>query len=290
MMRDDASTLLRGLVLATTAALYCTACDRAPAASDGVQAPATPPDTAAAKPEVKAAPSEPAVAPTAATPSPPATPAQERAHFGAAYEARDAVVAGDLARAKTALAWLAGADYPLALPVHHRPGAAAVQAAVREGARAADLQAAAQSVAQLGAACGACHTRMNRVPQQPPAGFTELGEEGLPERMHRHGWAVERMWEGLLGPWDEAYRVGAQVIAEADPQLGAGGGKARSARLAAGLSAVRALGRQAMAMAHAPGERAAAYGELLATCAGCHAAEGVKLDREGGGDPEAPAD
>ena len=117
---------------------------------------------------------------------------------------------------------------------------------------------------------------MKQGPRPEPSGFDELTKEDLRARMHRHGWAMERMWDGLIGPWDASYQVGAEVIADAQLDLEQKEGKA----LASGLAEVRALGRQAATLQR-DGERALAYGDLIVTCAKCHKAQGIEL----GGDP-----
>ncbi|MGD8862622.1 MAG: hypothetical protein PVI30_21610 [Myxococcales bacterium] len=226
---------------------------------------------------------QPAAAPAKAQPQAPgnqgAASAEEDAkehmwgHYVAALKARDAVIGGDAEAAREPLQWLASHAYPESLPEAWLPEAANLQRIASRAAEASDGEALARAIGQLGAACGECHAAMNQGPSREPTGFDELSEEDLKTRMHRHGWAMERMWEGLVTPWDASYRVGAQVLAEGKLALEKHG---EGAKLADGLSAVRALGRQAATLE--PGdERPLAYGDLIATCADCHRAQEVKL-------------
>ena len=241
-------------------------------------------------------PAEPAVAeaPAAkAAPEPEATAGPEAkqpvsrhmwSHYLAALRARDAIIGGHPERAREPLSWLADQAYAESLPDAWRPHAVHVRRAAKRAGEGTDGETAARAIGALGAACGECHAAMGRGPAREPAGFSELGEEDLVARMHRHGWAMERMWEGLMMPWDESYRVGAQVLAEGKLELEKDVKDA--AKLRAGLETVRSLGKQAVTLQHTD-ERAALYGDLISTCAGCHQAQGVELGER---DDEAAAE
>ena len=92
------------------------------------------------------------------------------------------------------------------------------------------------------------------------------------DRMKRHMWATERLWEGIYGPSDEAWKAGAAAL-ELDPfpkkELSKGGVHALSsaARFSKHAKHVgdRKTGEQ----------RAKLYASLLATCSPCHDAMGV---------------
>jgi hypothetical protein len=87
-------------------------------------------------------------------------------------------------------------------------------------------------------------------------------------RMARHRWAADRMWEGIVGGSDEPWQAGLDVVAAA-PLDGSELGPARApfGRKLQQL-AQQARGRRS---GEAPPDRATAYGEILSTCAGCHA-------------------
>ena len=87
--------------------------------------------------------------------------------------------------------------------------------------------------------------------------------------MARHLWATDRLWEGIVGGADDAWRAGLDVLSttplpasELPKEQSTFGRKlqrlAEQARL-----------RQATDTAQ---DRARSYGEILVTCSGCHAA------------------
>lgn len=120
--------------------------------------------------------------------------------------------------------------------------------------------------ARVVAACAACHTASKRpvaLPAPPPIPPDRATAEA---RMARHVWATDRMWEGLIAPAEDRWRLGLQVLAENPlpfsplteaPLLGDRLRELARRQLAPGAS------REAAA-------RAGAYGEMLVTCAACH--------------------
>jgi hypothetical protein len=92
-----------------------------------------------------------------------------------------------------------------------------------------------------------------------------------------HKWATERLWEGVTGPWENAWMRGAdsltnlQDFGEASPDL------VVSAELQRRWSELREIGMKAK-FADALSERAAIYGQLLATCGECHQLSGVTIE------------
>jgi hypothetical protein len=238
-------------------------------------------------------PVEPAPAPVEAAPPPPAeapaAPAAEtkdaplpglhgdayvRAlmndHFIITKLARDAVIAGDIEAARGPVAALADYEYASELPAGWRPHLDRLQDAARQTVSAGDLTGAARGVATMAKVCGDCHLE--------ESGKAELGassepitgrSDSLHERMGRHILALDRMWVGLTGPSDDAWRDGAKVLLHAPAKM-RGTSTELSADFQASLREVRALGRSAEA-AKSGEQRAEVYGQLLATCAHCHA-------------------
>src|SRR5690606_33945669 len=81
-------------------------------------------------------------------------------------------------------------------------------------------------------------------------------------QMARHQWAVDRLWESLIGASDEHWRAGLYVMATAHfpgtdkPEL---------------ATRLQELARAALDMPDTSLDtRGARYAELLVTCAGCH--------------------
>lgn len=229
----------------------------------------------AAEPEPAPA-AEPAPAPSGIPPAP--EPSEFLAehmkdHFGAALQARDAVIRGEQQGAYGALVWLAQRNYAGIVPAEWSESVKAMQAAAAVARDTDNLRVQAAAVANLAGRCADCHRARQARLELAAAGFEEELEpnptEPLKARMHRHLWAAERMWEGLIADEPARYAVGAAVLADARPAAGA------DPKLAAQLQAVRELGTRAQ-QAATPQARANAYAEFLARCASCHTERAVK--------------
>lgn len=92
-----------------------------------------------------------------------------------------------------------------------------------------------------------------------------------------HKWATERMWEGVTGPWDNAWERGAdslamlQIFGEAMPEMVLTDELRRRER------ELREIGEEAKT-ATTLDERAALYGRLVATCGECHQLVGLTFE------------
>lgn len=200
-----------------------------------------------------------------------ATPSHMLAHFNQVVEIRDAVVSGDVDATRPPARWLANhqfkaEEYPM-------PQAQEALQEMRAESRAIMAQSGipdlAMSVGRLGAACGSCHTALHggphinvpAAPPTPPAGAT-------PEaHMKQHAWASERLWEGLIGPSEGSWIVGAAALAGPALDFGpSGSAPARVLELQAKLTQLAQRAREA----HGLQDRATIYGQLLETCADCH--------------------
>ncbi|MCA9670310.1 MAG: hypothetical protein KC503_32165 [Myxococcales bacterium] len=197
-------------------------------------------------------------------------------HFRSAMAARDAVVAGKLDDAKKAAKsltiWLDG-DM---VPKSWRGQLAAMKVAAKSINSADTLQAAAIGVANIADTCGHCHKALKaqskiKVAEEPlVAGGTDVASH-----MARHAWAGRRLWEALVIPSDDHWTRGTAILLEKHLEKGALAAAAKKHKKKVGkeVSAlaeqVHKLGEQA---AKAKGDtRSALYGQLLATCASCHA-------------------
>lgn len=131
-------------------------------------------------------------------------------------------------------------------------------------ATAPSVDEALRAEARLAEACAGCHTDAGVAPEfrsQAPAPPDRATVEA---RMARHLWATDRLWEGVIGGADESWRTGLDVLAatplpfpRADPKRAA-------------------LGTQLQKLAQdartsEPSDRPRIYGEILVTCAACHA-------------------
>jgi hypothetical protein len=129
-----------------------------------------------------------------------------------------------------------------------------------------DLRDVGMSVARLALECGRCHAATDTHPELPELPAPQQSGS-VRDAMHGHQWAVDRMWEGIIGPSDERWIRGSTMFI-AIPGC--------TATTEAGDVEGQALCKHAQSLArrgHVTQSlegRAAIYGRLLATCAGCH--------------------
>lgn len=194
-----------------------------------------------------------------------------RDHFKQTISVREAVIWGKPAQAVTPAQGLAGLDGVSSLPKHWQVSVTQLQEAARRIRQSSDLTEVSAATADIGRACGLCHTATKgphiNVEAAPAV------EGSVASRMRRHQWATERLWEGLYVPSNAAWTAGAAAL-DLDPfagdTLAKGGVHARSAA-SRFVAQAKALGQ-----AKTNDARGAAYAELLSTCAPCHEAMGVK--------------
>lgn len=190
-------------------------------------------------------------------------------HFLISTWARDAIVDGDLEAIREPLFALSAYSYDTVAPGGWMKGIAQMQAAARLTAQAETIAAAASGIAAMGRTCGQCHREQGgpevqhyRVEKAAPK------SDSLDTRMLRHAWAVERLWEGLTAPSDDAWMAGAAVLVRA-PAAAPEAQPALSKEVSDTLERVRELGSRA-ARADSAEAREQVYGALLVTCAQCH--------------------
>ena len=215
---------------------------------------------------VDAPPVETATAPTRVVA--PLTAEMQR-HWGLTSWLRDAVVDGQLDEVPQAAGLLADHKPHDAVPdwTAHIEQMRVYAKAAEQGETVAAIAAA---TGKLAGTCGACHQATGAV---VPVSASSPPSEGLAAHAHmmRHAWAADAMWEGLVSPNDDRWMAGAEVLAERplhedeyfsdwviSPDLASVGVLSHDIGIRA---------RDAV-----PAERGAIYGELLATCATCHAA------------------
>ena len=125
-------------------------------------------------------------------------------------------------------------------------------------------------------ACGSCHEALDRGPFYPAPAPNE-GASEIEPAMLDHQWATERLWEGVTGPWDNAWQRGAAALAETQVFGGQEPALTLSDDLRRREQELREIGTKAR-RAKGLKERAALYGRLLSTCGGCHRAAGVTFE------------
>lgn len=234
------------------------------------------PITAVDPPEGLPPPAEPVLAapgPPLAAPRPPSAAStgantERHAVFMRVGAIKDAVIAGDLAATHAPARALA--EQSLAVPEPWKPHVAAMQSDARAVLAAKDLAAAGRATAELAGRCGACHQetetrlKLSFVPAPSHA-------PGAVSALQRHAWALDRLYQGVIAPSSAAWESGASVLAHAPLHVDELADDGESPPALRKLSTkVHALGVDAEA-AGTPERMAQLYGELLGTCAACHA-------------------
>jgi cytochrome c553 len=193
------------------------------------------------------------------------------AHFMQVGVLQSAVVNGDVDGTRRPARWLAS-HQESQFPAAAQPALEQMRAEARVILAQNELTEIASSLARMGVACGTCH--------QTTGGGPHLNTSEAPpltnapdEHMLRHVWALDRMWEGLIGPSDAAWRAGAAALGNAPLHFGAGTVSPQVEELAAKVHELAESARAAVAEK----DRATLYGGLLQTCALCHEDLGMRL-------------
>ena len=189
-------------------------------------------------------------------------------HFSRAGQIPRSLSAGDLEAARRPARWVAEHE-SLADPGPEAvQWARSLQQASADIAHASSLDGAADATGRMVSACAGCHAAVGG-PRFTTMGAAPSTGTSTGTHMVRHLWAMDRMWEGLIGGSDEVWRAGAEALASQSPDedFSAGGASAALGE---------ALHEQAQAAAQLPvGARPAAYADLIKVCAGCHTLNGV---------------
>jgi cytochrome c553 len=193
-------------------------------------------------------------------------------HYHSAISAHDALIRDDLEGLRQQLAKLVEQSLPPAAPQSWQTYDAELREAARTAAEANDLGSAASTMAAVAEACGICHAALGVEKiyfwPAPPE-----GDETIKATMQTHQWATERLWEGVTGPWDNAWERGSAALAESRVFRE---GEAVTDSLRAREIALRGLGQMAKTI-NGLQERASLYGQLLTSCTGCHQEAGVTI-------------
>jgi len=191
-------------------------------------------------------------------------------HYSVVILANDALLQGDLDGFRSQLALVGGQELPASSPKSWLPLHEALQAAASEGAEAENGNAAAEVLASVVLACGTCHAALGSGPIYP-APAPEDGANPLQAAMLDHKWATERLWEGVTGPWENAWKRGADGLAVTEIFGDQGEAVLVSEFVLEREQQLRSIGEEAKATT-ALEARAALYGRLLLTCGECHQA------------------
>lgn len=202
--------------------------------------------------------------------------ASMEAHYTAVILAHDALLQGNLEKFRSQLSLVPEQELPPSAPEAWLPLHERLQIAAGEGANASDLTMAATTLASVVLACGTCHAAIDSGPVYP-APAPDDGADAVKTAMRDHQWVTERLWEGVTGPWDNAWERGADALSVVkvfgDEELAV----TLSDDLRRRELELREIGEEAKATS-ALDARAALYGRLLSTCGACHQAVGVKFE------------
>lgn len=202
--------------------------------------------------------------------------ASMEAHYSVVILAHDALVQGDLEKFRSQLALVPEQELPPSAPVEWLPLHQRMQAAAREAANASDLTTAATTIASVVLACGICHSALDTVPVYP-APAPDEGADAVKTAMLDHQWVTERLWEGVTGPWGNAWERGADALSVVEVFGDENLAVTLSSDLLRREQELREIGEEAKTTT-ALDERAALYGRLLATCGECHQAIDVTFE------------
>ncbi len=135
---------------------------------------------------------------------------------------------------------------------------------------AQNLVSAAESVSQMAKTCGNCHL-VNEVNLE--FGYDRMPRTDLEDvvtHMQRHQWAMDRLWEGIIGPSDTAWNRGTDMLIDA-PLLPSNITTAADdvAEISIVVRRIHALGGIGTET-KTPDARSALYAEILGLCVRCH--------------------
>lgn len=190
-------------------------------------------------------------------------------HLVRLTDVKTALLIGDLDEARGPARWLVEHEPPASIPPMYQSFVFAMRDHAADVLIAPDVEAAAKGMATIATDCAACHTAMAvnlrfGFDEEPPSW------SDLQSHMQRHQWAVDRLWEGLIGPSDASWARGIRMLAEA-PLKGTENNWGEAQQEGDALAhRVHDLGVEAAA-ALTPEARSDVYGEIIATCAACHA-------------------
>lgn len=208
---------------------------------------------------------EPALAPL-----PAGTHGQMQAWFDATTRARDAVIAGKEPEAREPMRWIAthvpdSSGMPEGWPTHVLD----MQDLAGRITPESPMPEIAAAVALTAMECGHCHVAYEVRPAFDPIQLPT--DEGVVGHMHRHQWAADRMWEGLILGDADRWSIGAMALLEApETDITRRDGRPAPPAAAALAERLHRLGREGLTGVDGS-QQAAIYGELIATCAECHA-------------------
>ena len=133
--------------------------------------------------------------------------------------------------------------------------------------KAPDIDSACRSEARVAEACAECHAHTQTLPMFAATPAVPADFSTIETKMARHQWAVDRLWEGMVGASEGPWYAGLEVLATTPvPWAPADDAAGRAKHLRELASAAQA--KRTSDTLH---DRAVSYGEIMITCANCHA-------------------
>lgn len=184
---------------------------------------------------------------------------------------RASIVMGDLDGARAPASTLLAREQTPGRATELEPYVEALRNSAAQVVRAQTIESAASAVSMMAASCGYCHMARSVGLQ---FGYDQLPADLADTRTHmqRHQWAIDRMWEGMIGPSAGAWKRGTKMLdGEAlHAEYIVGVRDPEQAAVANALAArLHELGRDG-ADASTPAARSDVYSEMLSLCANCH--------------------
>ncbi|MEJ2541993.1 MAG: hypothetical protein P8188_18840 [Gemmatimonadota bacterium] len=193
-------------------------------------------------------------------------------HYARAGQVQSALIMGDLEGARRPARWLGEHEALSEVAPEAEAWTAALRIAATEVAGARSLAEAAEATGRMAASCAGCHQEVGDGPRF--RSMSEVPPEGATTGTHmvRHLWAMDRMWEGLIGGGDGPWQDGADALARQSPEDEFPGGSTTAA-LARTLHDQAAQARDVPEWA-----RPRAYAAMIEACAACHSLSGFGGD------------
>jgi len=192
--------------------------------------------------------------------------AEMRHHWFIATNARNAVVEGDLARARIWGAELSQQTPPTTLHRRARPLYAELQVAALALSRASDLVEAGKAMGIVGESCARCHRFTGGGPRYvglpvPPQSRPESSD------MELHVWGAEMLWLGLVTDNSQLWQSAADTLWRSPLTE-----RPAKPRTDLNLAAMEQLTHLLPSLADTEdlSDMATRYGETISTCGLCH--------------------
>jgi hypothetical protein len=141
-------------------------------------------------------------------------------------------------------------------------------------AEAPDLEGAAVGVAQVARECGACHLANNATLGDRFQVAQPLVDDPATRHINYLSWASRLLWNGLLGPSDRLWDIGARALADPDEVPAPHATHVPASEVERSRRRLSELGAQAATVAD-PSARADLLGRIWAECGGCHTRAGL---------------